>query len=299
MVCSGSLLALVQTFPTLFLPLRTSWPKTLSSWRWNCVTFYNTSTLRKPSDCFTHALGIERWPTLLSTAMPPLHPLGNTPSLGIPFISPLVIPETSFTGSQWERVKRLRALPRQNFTPWLLPENLLATFRLLVHESFTSSMVMSLRCDNTAAIAMLEEPGWRTRYISIYGEAIRQEMLSNALALAHVSSEFQLADPLTKPTSSSINSIIFPQWGLVRFTPSCWQHLFTPLTPSGLRGSLRLPVLLAFSSWHSLAQLICLIHLLLLSGSTSLYLLLSRCISSRGMLASVPQSAYAVCLSLC
>ena len=33
-------------------------------------------------------------------------------------------------------------------------------FRLLIHESFTSSMVMSLRCDDTAAIAMLEEPGW-------------------------------------------------------------------------------------------------------------------------------------------
>ena len=82
-------------------------------------------------------------------------------------------------------------------------------------------MVMSLRCDNTAAIAMLEEPGWRTRYISIYGEAIRQEMLANNLTLTHVSTEFQLADPLTKPTSSSINSMIFPQWGLVSFTPSC------------------------------------------------------------------------------
>ena len=94
-------------------------------------------------------------------------------------------------------------------------------FRLLIHESFTSSMVMSLRCDNTAAIAMLEEPGWRTRYVSIYGEAIRQEMLGETLTLTHVSTDHQLADPLTKPTSSSINSIIFPQWGLVSFTPSC------------------------------------------------------------------------------
>ena len=94
-------------------------------------------------------------------------------------------------------------------------------FRLLIHEYFTSSMVMSLRCDNTAAIAVLEEPGWRTRYISIYGEAIRQEMLGDTLTLTHVSTDHQLADPLTKPTSSSINSIIFPQWGLVSFTPSC------------------------------------------------------------------------------
>ena len=42
-------------------------------------------------------------------------------------------------------------------------------FRLLLGESITTSVVMSLRCDNTAAISMLDEPGWRTRYISIYG----------------------------------------------------------------------------------------------------------------------------------
>ena len=34
--------------------------------------------------------------------------------------------------------------------------------RLLIHETFTSSLIMCLRCDNTACIAMLEEPGWRT-----------------------------------------------------------------------------------------------------------------------------------------
>ena len=78
-------------------------------------------------------------------------------------------------------------------------------FRLLIHESFTSSMVMSVRCDNAAAIAMLEKPGWRTRYVSIYGEAIRQEMLGDMLTLTHVSTGHQLADPLTKPTSSSIS----------------------------------------------------------------------------------------------
>ena len=108
-----------------------------------------------------------------------------------------------------------------------------------------------------------------------YAEAIQQEMLSHTLTLTHVSTEFQLADLLTKPISSSINATIFPQWGLGSFTPSCLQHLFTILTSSGLRGSLRLPLLLAFPCWHSLTQSMCLIHLLLLSGSTSLYLLLS------------------------
>ena len=203
-------------------PLRKSWRRILNSWRWSCDIFYNTSTLHKPSDCFTHTLGIERWLALLSTVMPPLHPLGNTPSQDIPFISPLVTPSTSFTGSQWERVRSLRALPRPELYALATARKPARNFRLLIHESFTSSMVMSLRCDNTAAIAMLEEPGWRTRYISIYGEAIRQEMLSNNLTLTHVSTEFQLADPLTKPSSSSINSMIFPQWELVSFTPSCW-----------------------------------------------------------------------------
>ena len=92
-------------------------------------------------------------------------------------------------------------------------------FRLLNQESFATSIVMSLRCDNTAAISILEEPGWRTRYISIYAEAIRQEMQQRTLTLTHVSTEHQLADPLTKPTTALVNSIIFPQWGLVRFCP--------------------------------------------------------------------------------
>ena len=90
-------------------------------------------------------------------------------------------------------------------------------FRLLLRESITTSVVMSLRCDNTAAIAMLDEPGWRTRYISIYGEAARQEMISRTMILTYVSTDRQQADPLTKPTSALVNSLIFPQWGLVSF----------------------------------------------------------------------------------
>ena len=87
--------------------------------------------------------------------------------------------------------------------------------RFLLHDSFTSSLLMSLRCDNTACVAMMDEPGWRTRYISIYGEAARQEILQGTMILTYVSSDRQLADPLTKPTSSLINSTIFPLWGLV------------------------------------------------------------------------------------
>ena len=67
---------------------------------------------------------------------------------------------------------------------------------------------------------MLEEPGWRTRHIAIYGEAARQELMKGTMILIYVSCENQLADPLTKPTSSLVNSIIFPQWGLVKLTPA-------------------------------------------------------------------------------
>ena len=84
-------------------------------------------------------------------------------------------------------------------------------FRLLIRESFATNVIMTLRCDNTAAIAMLEEPGWRTRYISIYGEAARQEMVNNTMTLTYVSTDKQLADPLTKPTSALVNSLILPQ----------------------------------------------------------------------------------------
>ena len=90
-------------------------------------------------------------------------------------------------------------------------------FRLLIRESFTTSVILSLGCDNTAAISMLEEPGWRTRYISIHGEAARQEMINQSMVLTYVSTDRQLADPLTKPTSALVNSLIFPQWGLVTF----------------------------------------------------------------------------------
>ena len=88
-------------------------------------------------------------------------------------------------------------------------------FRLLIRESFATNVTMTIRCDNTAAISMLDEPGWRTRYISIYGEAARQELIKGTLMLTYVSTDHQLADPMTKPTSAQINSLIFPQWGLV------------------------------------------------------------------------------------
>ena len=39
-------------------------------------------------------------------------------------------------------------------------------FRLLVHEALADDILLSLRCDNQATIAMLDNPSWRTRYLS-------------------------------------------------------------------------------------------------------------------------------------
>ena len=88
-------------------------------------------------------------------------------------------------------------------------------FRLLIHETITTEVIMNMRCDNMAALAMIDEPSWRTRYISIYGEFLRQEVLKRHLIIACVTTDLQLADPLTKPTSTKINVHLLLLLGLV------------------------------------------------------------------------------------
>ena len=88
-------------------------------------------------------------------------------------------------------------------------------FRLMVHEALADDILLNLRCDNEATIAMLDSPSWRTRCLSIYGETIRQEVkLENAI-LTYVDTNHQLADVLTKPTSATVNDRIYPLWGLI------------------------------------------------------------------------------------
>ena len=88
-------------------------------------------------------------------------------------------------------------------------------FRLLIHETITTEVIMNMRCDNMAALAMIDEPSWRTRYISICGESLRQEVLKRHLIITYVTTDLQLADPLTKPTSTKINVHLLPLLGLV------------------------------------------------------------------------------------
>ena len=88
-------------------------------------------------------------------------------------------------------------------------------FRLTVHESLADDVLLNLRRDNEATIAMLDNPSWRTRCLSIYGETIRQEVkLENAI-LTYVDTSHQLADELTKPTSAAVSDRIYPLWGLI------------------------------------------------------------------------------------
>ena len=138
--------------------------------------------------------------------------------------------------------ERERVLLKMNSMHLPLHASLPETLGFFIQESFATSIVMSLRCDNTAAISMLEEPGWRTRCISIYAEAIRQEMQQRTLTLTYVSTEHQLADPLTKPTTALVNLIIFSQWGLVRFLSlRLLKHLFCLFAVLPLWGSLLPP----------------------------------------------------------
>ena len=88
-------------------------------------------------------------------------------------------------------------------------------YRLLIHETLTDGVILNLRSDNTAAITMLDNPSWRTRYISIYGEVIRQEAAEKRVVVTYVNTDYQLADILTKPTSKPVNSRILPLLGLV------------------------------------------------------------------------------------
>ena len=66
-----------------------------------------------------------------------------------------------------------------------------------------------------AALAMIDEPSWRTRHTSIYGESLRQEVLKKHIVITYVTTDLQLADPLTKPTSTKINVHLLPLLGLI------------------------------------------------------------------------------------
>ena len=83
-----------------------------------------------------------------------------------------------------------------------------SNFRLLVQKALADDILLNLWCDNQATIAMLENPSWRTRYLSVYGETIRQEIKKENAIPTYVNTNDQLADVLTKPTSATVNDRI-------------------------------------------------------------------------------------------
>ena len=93
------------------------------------------------------------------------------------------------------------------------------SFQHLLSES-VADLTPILRCDNQAVLAMLEKPSWRTRHISIRGEALRQAKDEKEVLITYVSTQNQVADPLTKPTSPQLNKGFYPKWGLVTLDAS-------------------------------------------------------------------------------
>ena len=84
-------------------------------------------------------------------------------------------------------------------------------FQHLFHESF-SNLTPILRCDNQAVLAMLDKPSWRSRHISIRGEALRQAKEEREVLITFVSSTHQAADPLTKPTPPQTSARAYAKW---------------------------------------------------------------------------------------
>ena len=136
---------------------------------------YRNTTKRR--DCFTFILLVGISLNILFLEIPPLLLLVVVPNPGLLSIYPLERFATSFIVQESSAESELYALASARKAA--------RNFSLLIRESFTTSVIMSLRCDNTVAISMLEDR--------------------------------QLADPLTKPTSALINSLIFPQWGLATY----------------------------------------------------------------------------------
>eukprot|EP00971_Amphidinium_carterae_P321973 6400244-Amphidinium_carterae.1 len=87
-------------------------------------------------------------------------------------------------------------------------------FMLLTTETVPFTHPPNLRCDNQAVHAMLESPTWRSRHISMRGEAVRAAKIDGQVIVTCVATTHQLADPLTKPIGTQINQRMFPEWGL-------------------------------------------------------------------------------------
>ena len=85
----------------------------------------------------------------------------------------------------------------------------------MVQEALADDILLNLRCDNQVTIAILDNPSWRPRYLSIHGETIRQEIREESAILTFVNTDHQLSDVLTKPTSATVNDKIYLLWGLI------------------------------------------------------------------------------------
>ena len=119
--------------------------------------FCNTWALLKPWHYFTHTLGIERWLTLPSLVTLLLPPLGSIASQDTQFISLFANTRHLIHWQSLRETKIAESSAQAELYALATARKFASNFRLLIQESFAISIVMSLRCDNTAAISMLKE----------------------------------------------------------------------------------------------------------------------------------------------
>ena len=78
-------------------------------------------------------------------------------------------------------------------------------FRMLLEEWGVCVCKVHLLLDNAAALTITENgASWRTRYFSVRGERIREEMSTGRLAIGHQPTNEMVADGLTKRAAADV-----------------------------------------------------------------------------------------------
>ena len=104
-------------------------------------------------------------------------------------------------------------------------------FRRLVRESFSTSVVKTIRCETYCGNCNAWW-AWMENKIHLHlGEAAGQELINRTMVLTYVPTDRQLADPMTKPTSIHLSFRNWSWW--VCPTVHFCNHLMLSCSPWG------------------------------------------------------------------